>query len=172
VLYAIMFLLAAAAAIGSGGRLRGLNDFLKRLGFDRIRLGRELAIATAFVGVLFLATIVVNSIAFSWGMQEDLGKVSETVRQVDVGEILVVIVTASIVEEIFFRGFLQRRIGIWAATFIFAYFHIIYGSFFEVLGAFVLGLILAKEYQITRNLFTPALSHLAYNLIVVAMTFA
>jgi membrane protease YdiL (CAAX protease family) len=83
-----------------------------------------------------------------------------------------VVLVASFVEEVFFRGFLQRRIGILAATFIFAYFHIVYGSFFEIIGAFMLGLILGKEYQLTRNLFAPVLSHTLYNLVVVVATFA
>ncbi|NYZ80169.1 CPBP family intramembrane metalloprotease, partial [Candidatus Micrarchaeota archaeon] len=57
------------------------------------------------------------------------------------------------------------------ASFIFAYFHIIYGSLSEVVGAFFLGAILGLCYIRSKNLFVPLIAHLSYNLILVILTF-
>jgi len=68
-------------------------------------------------------------------------------------------------EEIFFRGFLQPRIGLVAASTFFALAHVSYGSVSEVAVVFALALVLAFLYRRTGNLVAPMATHFAFNLV-------
>jgi membrane protease YdiL (CAAX protease family) len=66
-------------------------------------------------------------------------------------------------EEWFFRGFLVNRIGVYLSSLLFAIGHISYGSIVEVIGAFILGVVLGKYYLKTKNLWVNYLAHFLYN---------
>jgi hypothetical protein len=72
VLYTIMFLLVLAKA--GAWKSRSARDLVQRLGFEKIRLKRELAIAVTFFGLLFLASVAVSLAASMSHMEEDMGK--------------------------------------------------------------------------------------------------
>ncbi len=75
------------------------------------------------------------------------------------------------VEELFFRAFLTNIFGIWISTLFFGLLHFGYGSVFEMLGAFLLGLILAYAWKKTRNFYLVFLGHLIYNIVAVILLF-
>lgn len=102
----------------------------------------------------------------------DLEKVSQIVN----GEILnglglfiLTVIIIVFIEEIFFRAFLVKRTGIIIATIIFTLAHIGYNSIAELVGVFVLGLILAYWYKKTNSLTQVYIAHLIYNLFAIAM---
>jgi len=70
---------------------------------------------------------------------------------------------SAIAEEFFFRAFLTTYTGIWFSTLIFAILHFSYGSYFEIVGAFILGLILAIIWKRTRNFYIIAIGHFLQN---------
>jgi len=70
-----------------------------------------------------------------------------------------VIVTAMIVEEAFFRAFLQPRVGLVLATLLFALSHVNYGSPTMGGGVFVIGWILGRAFTRTDDLATCAVAH-------------
>lgn len=148
---------------------RGKGKILSKLGFkEEINIGKESAIAVLFTGALLIGSIIVSLAFMQAGMTEDLQKAPEVIKNTPIIQVLIVLLLGSFSEEIFFRGYLQPKTSIWTASFIFAFFHIIYGSLAEVTGAFILGMILGYEYKKTKGVFSPIISHILYNLLIVA----
>ncbi len=69
-----------------------------------------------------------------------------------------------IAEELFFRSFLVPRVGILASTIAFAAAHVLYGSALQVIGAFVLGLILAYYFRKNNSVYPNIVAHALYNM--------
>ncbi len=69
------------------------------------------------------------------------------------------IVAAMIVEEAFFRAFVQARVGIVIATLWFALSHMNYGSPTMGMGVLVIGAVLGRAYQRTEDLAICAVAH-------------
>jgi len=147
------------------------KNILEQLGFKKTEVFDETINALFYVGLLIITSIIIGALFYSVGLEKDLGKTAEVVKNFGLTNVLTTIAFGSIVEEIFFRGYLQRKTNLLFASFIFAYFHIIYASLSEVIGAFFLGLILGFEFEKRKNLFAPILSHLFYNLIVTSLIF-
>jgi len=166
-LYSIMLILAVVSV----GKFKNRKDLLKKIGFKDIKLSDGIKKAVFYLVILFALSIAITTIMNSLGFQSDVEKTSAIITQINVIEVLIILCVASFVEEIFFRGFLQAHTNILVASFIFAFFHITYGSFTEVLGAFVLGMVLGYEFKKTKSLFSPILTHLMYNLITVVLMF-
>lgn len=68
-------------------------------------------------------------------------------------------------EEVFFRGFLTPFGGIWLQALLFAAFHAAYGSVVEVIGTFILGVLLGWYFIRNKSLMPNILAHWAYNLL-------
>lgn len=68
-------------------------------------------------------------------------------------------------EEIFFRGFLQPRLGLVTTSLVFSLAHLNYGSISEVVVVFVLSLALGVAYRATGNLWTVVAAHFTFNFI-------
>lgn len=73
---------------------------------------------------------------------------------------------AALGEEIFFRGFLQPRIGLIPQAVLFGAIHATYLNGFEVLGTFVLALAFGMAYRRTDSLYAPIAGHFAANALV------
>ncbi len=162
-LYAIML----ALAIASAKRKKG--GIVKNIGFRKTEVVEETKYALSTLFLLFTASLIIGLIFFSIGLSKDASIVRSTLKEIPLSDILIVLVIGSITEEIFFRGYIQKKTNITTASFIFAYFHIIYGSLTEVVGAFFLGLILGYAFEKRKNLYAPTLAHLLYNLITVSI---
>ncbi len=55
-------------------------------------------------------------------------------------------------EELFFRGFMQNRAGIWLTTIVFTLSHISYGNLYEIIAVFVFSLIMGYGVKKTKDL--------------------
>jgi membrane protease YdiL (CAAX protease family) len=73
--------------------------------------------------------------------------------------------TAGIVEETFFRGFLQPRIGIALSTLFFAMAHLSYDAPFMLFGLTVLSLLFAFLVRWRRNVLAAIVAHATFDLI-------
>ena len=93
----------------------------------------------------------------------DLEVVGQEILSFPVTVIIYLFVVRVFLEEWFFRGFLTPRVGAIFSSIIFAIGHLSYGSIIEVLGAFVLGVFLAKSYEKTKNLWPNIIAHGLYN---------
>jgi uncharacterized protein len=164
-LYALMLAIVLAS-------FKDRRNILKKLGYEKVELKKALSQSLFYLGALLVASMIVG-IAFSYtAFSDQLDDVSQTLKGSDFAELLVIVLIGSFAEEIFFRGYLQKKTNLLTASFIFAYFHVIYNSLPEVVGAFVLGIVLGKAYEKTNGLFVPTLAHLAYNLVVLLLVFA
>ena len=63
------------------------------------------------------------------------------------------------VEELFFRGWLQKRIGLLASTLIFAVSHAGYGQPFMLIGVTTISLVIGFTFYKTRNLVPCIIAH-------------
>lgn len=148
---------------------RRKGSLLKRLGFkSKISYGKETLRALEFTVILLSISLVIGLIFYSLGMEQDLAKPTKLIEQAPLIQVVIVLLVGSVVEEVFFRGYLQSKTNIWIASFLFGFFHIIYGSIAELTGAFFLGLALGYEYRKTKGIYGPIITHTSYNLIVIA----
>ena len=142
-----------------------LKDAMQELGFKNINAMQLAKKTIKLFALLALASFTIG-IILVLAKLDDTYKVAEAVSKLKfmpivLVYILVVRVTA---EEVFFRGFLVKRAGIVLSAALFALAHLMYGSIAEVIGAFILGLILAKAFQLNKNLYPNILAHIAYNI--------
>ena len=115
---------------------RNLKRSLNELGFNQIKLGKLLKNA----GKIFLALLAASiwlSLALNFLGLNDLYLVSESLERARaILPIFFWIVILRVVsEEVFFRGFLVKRMGVVLSSVVYALFHVGYWSFAEVIGA-------------------------------------
>lgn len=150
----------------------GSKNFLKKVGFKKIRFVQDSAHALCLAFAMVLVSIAI-SISFVYiGMGEDTAKVTQTIMSAQLWQVLIILIIGPIIEEIFFRGYLQKKTNLITASAAFSYFHVLYGSVSELAGAFILGLMLGKAFEKTKNLYIPVLSHYLYNFTVLAIALA
>jgi len=167
----VLYILMLLAVVMSIGKWKNASDFISKLGVKKADFRKEMVTAFVYLGILLLVSVAVELVMSSLGLQKDMQRVTDVLQGANPADLFIILSIASFVEEIFFRGYLQRKTNLIFASFVFAYFHIIYGSISEIVGAFFLGLVLGKEYQKTNNLIAPIMSHFFYNLVIIALMF-
>jgi membrane protease YdiL (CAAX protease family) len=73
--------------------------------------------------------------------------------------------SAGVVEEIFFRGFLQPRIGVLPSTALFALAHVGYGQPFMLVGVTLLSLLYAELARRRGSVWAPIAAHSVFDLV-------
>jgi len=143
---------------------RSLKKAVQELGFKPMPFGK-LFKKSAKLFLLMLAVTIWLSLSMMFFGINDLELVGKAVSEAKaILPLFFWLVLVRVVsEEVFFRGFLVKKIGAVASSAVFALFHIGYGSVAEVIGAFVLGLVLAKAFQLNKNLYPNIFAHIAYN---------
>ena len=127
-------------------------------------------------GVAFLATAgFLATNLFLYGVARRTGRpvavhafldaeVFPLFRRASVADLLVVAALAGLGEELLFRGVLQDEFGIWIASAVFGLFH---GPSRELwplaVWATGMGVLLGVLYQVSGNMFVPALAHALYD---------
>lgn len=76
-------------------------------------------------------------------------------------------VTAGIGEEVFFRGFLQPRIGLVPQAVWFSLEHAAYLSIPQLAVALVAGLLFGFAYRYTESLTVPIVAHVLYDIVII-----
>jgi hypothetical protein len=74
------------------------------------------------------------------------------------------LIFAAFFEELFFRAFLTEKFGIIFSSIIFGILHFTYGSYVQVIGSIILGLILAYAWKKSKNFYIVYLAHLLQNI--------
>ena len=121
------------------------------------------------IGGLFaiIAAVILLNVIFYFAGIEQEDNVAEALKQLPPYIILFGIVFAPISEELFFRGFLVDKIGIFFSSTVFALSHFAYGSIAEIIGAFTIGLILAYIYKKSQSILPVIGIHFLFNLLSV-----
>ena len=122
------------------------------------------------IGLLVgIGLFVISGVAF--GLMSELGYSQDNVLAERLSDLIgknilyifIIALFAGLSEEIFFRGFLQRNIGIIPASIIFGIVHIGYLTIAQVIGPLILGLIWGLLLNKTDNLAAPISSHFIIN---------
>ncbi|HYU25382.1 MAG TPA: type II CAAX endopeptidase family protein [Thermoanaerobaculia bacterium] len=71
----------------------------------------------------------------------------------------VVVLSAMTVEEAFFRGWLQKRVGLVASTILFALAHSGFGQPLLLIGVFIISLVIGFTFYRTKNLLPGVIAH-------------
>ena len=145
----------------------GPGKALERLGLHGRNASRALFIGFASaLGVLFVIALL------SYGIEATDIEVPENERALQIAKSVTVLgafgiaVGASVSEEVFFRGFLQPRIGMFGQAVFFALAHLSYVNVLEIVVTFTLALLFGIIYRMTGNLLAPMAGHFLFNLLM------
>ncbi len=120
----------------------------------------------------FFASLIILSVVFSLAGFSEPDKVKEIITKQGLLTLLLTVTIGPIGEELLFRGFLQKRMGITISSTLFAALHFGYGSVSEVLAAFFFSVISGLEYRKTKNIYACILAHTAFNAMALIVFFA
>lgn len=154
-------------------KLSDLKPVMEKLGFRKISIKKFFKQMIPLLAALVLISLTL-SIILTLIQLNDLKQVAvaiNKIQQISPLFIAYVLIARVTTEEIFFRGFLVNRIGILRSTALFAILHIFYGSLAEIVGAFILGLVLAYGFKKSQNIYPLIGAHLLYNVFALWMIF-
>ncbi|MCI0504080.1 CPBP family intramembrane metalloprotease [Candidatus Micrarchaeota archaeon] len=116
------------------------------------------------LSAIFLVLFALGIFAILLGFN-DQQKVDDKINSLPALLLVFAVVGAPVTEELFFRGFLAQRYGILLSAAFFGLMHFAYGSTVEVLGAFVIGIVLAASFKLTKSVTPCIIAHMVYNAI-------
>ncbi len=116
---------------------------------------------TFFIGIL--TALVVS--AFGLGAPRGVPPLVRWIAGLSTGQRLLVVLAAMTFEELYFRAFLQRRLGAVAASAFFLLAHAGYGEPLFFVGLLGITAILAAAYAKTGSALAPIAAHGAFNAI-------
>jgi membrane protease YdiL (CAAX protease family) len=162
----VWFLLGFAGVEAPLGR-----QFAAQFGYLASDIPREIGLGVmlgigAWVAVI-LALMVIAGIAWALGGENAIPKsppaLIPLIAGLPVWVRFLVSLSAGVVEESFFRGFLQPRIGILASTGFFVLAHLSYGQPFMLVGISLLSLIYAFLVKWRQNVWPAMAAHALFD---------
>lgn len=141
-----------------------VNVILEKLGLANLNR-KTFSNTIVLLFVLLVVTILLEFILNFFGLN-DIEKAYNIIRSIKENYLLIayLLTVRVIAEEVFFRGFLVKETGIIVSSILFSLMHIFYYSFAELVGALVLGFILAGFYAKQKDLYANITAHALYNL--------
>ncbi|HWN42322.1 MAG TPA: CPBP family intramembrane glutamic endopeptidase [Thermoanaerobaculia bacterium] len=147
------------------------RQFMAQFGFVAPDVPREIGVGVlvgigSWVAVLAVA-ILLGLIIMALGGEEALPKQPPALIPwmvaLPVGVRILISLSAGVVEEVFFRGFLQPRIGIFLSTVFFIIPHFSYGQPFMLVGIGTLSLIFAFLVRWRQNIWPAITAHFLFD---------
>jgi membrane protease YdiL (CAAX protease family) len=120
------------------------------------------------LGAIFLVLFIFGMFALAFNFN-DQHKVTEKISTLPPLILLLAVLGAPLTEELFFRGVLSVRYGVLPSSILFGLMHLAYGSVVEVVGAFLIGLVLAMSMRFTKSVTPCIIAHMAYNAIAITI---
>jgi membrane protease YdiL (CAAX protease family) len=142
-----------------------------KLGFLPIPLKSLVQKTVAIVASLFVIALAITLLA-NFFVVNDLDAVQEKIDEITADGISVLVyllIFRVFAEEVFFRGFLQQKVGIIPSTIMFGLGHALFGSVIEVIGALILGYMLALFMKRNNNIIPNIIGHFLYNIIAISV---
>jgi len=168
ILLPVLFLVLAGAMLFIEGKKP--RDFAEKLSLQPIPAKKLFPdslklFAKAFI-ILYLLVTILSLLGIA-----DAEKVAETVKRQDSLTLLAAVSLGPFAEEVLFRGYLQKRIGVIITSLLFAFLHKGYGSVAEIAAAFAVSVIFGHYVRENNSVLPPFLAHALYNAMsVVAAT--
>ncbi|MBN2067675.1 MAG: CPBP family intramembrane metalloprotease [Candidatus Diapherotrites archaeon] len=148
------------------------KETARELGLSGIELKSFLKKTALLLAALVIAALFLDFLLTAFSVNDSQNIAAEIAGLKAVPLLLFYLLSARVLsEEIFFRGFLVKRAGVVVSALLFAAMHFGYGSHAEIAGAFILGVILGKAFQLNKNLYPNIAAHIAYNAIAISMIF-
>jgi membrane protease YdiL (CAAX protease family) len=147
------------------------RQFLAQFGYLAPNIPREVGLGVllgtaAWVAVLLALMLIVGAL-WALGGEGAVPKSPPALIPLIAGLPLwarfLVSLSAGVVEESFFRGFLQPRIGIFFSTLFFVVAHLSYGQWFMLIGITLLSLIYAFLVKWRQNLWPAMAAHALFD---------
>ncbi len=126
--------------------------------------------AAALFAKMFVLLIVLSFAITALGIT-DSENVVQVLRSQPVEMLFIAVTLAPFAEELFFRGYLQKRVGIIVSSALFASLHYSYGSIAEIIAAFFLSLLIGLEMRKNNDLNSCVLAHAAFNAFTIIIAF-
>ena len=164
IVLAAPFALLKLEGIASASRVRkelSINEFS----------ARSVVLAASMLTQLLFALMALGFALNAFGLL-DSEKVVGVIREGHWAVLLIAITLGPIAEELFFRGYLQKRVGIILSSLLFAGLHYGYGSISEIVGAFAASIILGYGMRKHGDLVACTLTHVAYNAFSIWLAFS
>ena len=140
-----------------------LKIALVDLGFFTNGFKSDASTTLKLIFTMFTASIIISILLYNAGLN-DLSKVDLIISQFGIYSLLYLTIVRATAEEIFFRGFLVKRVGVISSTVLFAALHIGYGSIAEIIGALYLGFILAYVFSKNKSIIPNIIAHVCFNI--------
>jgi membrane protease YdiL (CAAX protease family) len=118
-----------------------IGKALERVGLHLkdANLPNEIATGIGFGAVCFALVQIEGVLLGAVGLQDSVKVAAVLAGQSSFG-ILILVLLSPLAEEVFFRGFLQKRVGVVLSSLLFTALHYGYGSFAELVAALSISL--------------------------------
>ena len=159
-----------------------LRRFQEQFGFAAPSVPREIGIGVLVGagswGAVLAVAILLGLLLMALGKEDALPTEPPALipwlAALPVGVRILISLSAGVVEETFFRGFLQPRIGIFLSSLLFVLAHVSYGQPFMLVGIATLSLIYAFLVRWRQNIWPAIAAHFLFDavqlLVVIPMT--
>jgi membrane protease YdiL (CAAX protease family) len=147
------------------------RQFLAQFGYLAPDIPREIGLGVllgigAWVAVLLALMVIVGALWALGGekvVPNSPPALIPLIAGLPAGVRFLVSLSAGVVEESFFRGFLQPRIGIFFSTLFFVVAHLSYGQWFMLIGITLLSLIYGFLVKWRQNLWSAMAAHALFD---------
>ena len=153
------------------GTERRLARWSVQLGFRTDSAGRELAIGLvigvlawlAVLGVLLGVGVVIWWLGGEELLPQEPPEMIPWIAGMPIAIRLLISLSAGVVEETFFRGFLQPRVGMWFSTLLFVLAHASYEQPLMLLGVTLLSLVYGGLVHWRQNIWAAIAAHTLFD---------
>lgn len=178
-LFAVHAMLVAAIAawyllgFAGHGTLGGASSWAVQLGWRAPRPGRELGLGlflglaswSLLIGLVLVVALVVARLAGEEALPKSPPPAILWIVALPAPLRFAVSLSAGAVEETFFRGLLQPRIGAFLSTLFFVLAHLSYDSPFLLVGVALLSVFYAVVVRLRQSILAAAVAHAAFDAI-------
>ena len=143
----------------------------KELLLTKINPAETIMQAFALFAVIFIILLTQGLFLNAIGLLDNY-KVAQLISVQNPFVLFLAVTIGPIGEELLFRGYFLKKIGLGLQALLFAILHYAYGSFSEILAALLIGLALGIFLKQEKNIYACILAHSLYNLFSILTVFS
>lgn len=167
-LKAIVLTIAILAAPFFLLKLEGKKNYRKELFLGKLDAKKTVLGALKLFALIFVILVIQGLLLRMLGLLDN-DIVVEIISVQEPLALLMAVTLGPLGEELLFRGYLLRRMGVVMQAVLFALFHYGYGSVSEIMAALAVGVLLGLYVQKNKELYSVTLAHALYNVFSIAV---